>query len=124
MMMAARKGRAAARPDAAQDRRAAHESAYWHLTDVGILANVRFAPKAVLRAILCRLVTALPMSKRSTILLGPSFYGNVSITNELAQAFPFTHHVGTKFGRRHRPWHVTDRFHALGEIGRVHYACD
>src|SRR3977135_1666810 len=35
--------------------------------------NVRFAPKAVLRAILCRLVTALPMSKRSTILLGPSF---------------------------------------------------
>jgi len=44
MMMAARKGRAAARPDAAQDRRAAHESAYWHLTDVGILANVRFAP--------------------------------------------------------------------------------
>ena len=44
MMMAARKGRAAARQDAAQDRRAAHESAYWHLTDVGILANVRFAP--------------------------------------------------------------------------------
>jgi hypothetical protein len=44
MMMAARKGRAAARQDVAQDRRAAHESAYWHLTDVGILANFRFAP--------------------------------------------------------------------------------
>ena len=46
--MAARKGRAAARPDAAQDRRAAHESAYWHLTDVGILANFRFAPRAAI----------------------------------------------------------------------------
>jgi len=71
-----------------------------------------------------QLVTALPMGKRSTILLGPSFYGDVSITNELTQAFPLTHHVGAKFGRRHRPWRVTDRFHALREIGRVHYACD
>ncbi|MDB5582514.1 MAG: hypothetical protein JWR80_7690 [Bradyrhizobium sp.] len=89
------------------------------------LGQIEYLPSLVGSiAILCRLVTALPTGKRSTILLGPSFYGDVSITNEFAQAFPFTHHVGTKFDRRHRPWHVTDRFHALREIGRVHYACD